>query len=957
MKSVMHTFFRICVYLAIVVGCWLPVSSYTQQNVSYASLTKDCLSITWPHEESDLQPDDTLHFGRLQNGLRYVLMRNAEPKDRVGLYLNVQAGSLYEDDSQQGLAHFLEHMLFNGTTHYPPGKLIKYFQSIGMGFGGDTNAYTGYDETVYNLLLPSASEKALDEGFLVLADYARGALLLEEEVNRERGVILAEKRARDTAASRVRKEQLAFDFSGTKISKRNPIGKEEVIKTADAALLRSFYDTWYRPENIVVVAVGDMDVTQAEALLKKHFAPLQGTPHQITCPELGNVAKKGKDTFYLYEPELGYTELSIGTVYNIQPHADTRAWEKLQLQEYIAVSILNNRLEKISRKAGSPFTEANVYKGIFSGQFAYINLVVQTGKDTWQESMALLKNSLEEMLSQGTSQAELDRVKKELTAHLKKQVQTAETRDSRALAKDIIRKINSNEVMLSPEQELELYLPMLENMTLDQVDRAMQAIWGRERRLYEVVGTADLRDKEQSPEDIILKSVEHPVAVDGFTWKDDHSVKFPYLEINTPPAAIVSREFDKDIKVQRVTLDNNVVLQIKSTPFQKNQVNVAIHFGHGKAGEPEPGMAMVAEPFVLESGVGRLTAEQLKEALAGTNIEYRFNVRPESFVYTGSCLNSELEQLLQLLYTALHDPGFRDNAWKTTQQRLGQLYDRLESSVEGMMQIKGETFLEGGGRLYGLAEHQQVASLSMEQVVSWLETAFQSAPLEINIVGDVDEEQAITLVRKYFAGHERKPAKSSPAHQVSFPTGKQENITVHSSIDKALVTVAWKTNDFWDISRTRRLNILASVLDDRLRMTIREELGATYSPVVYNRSSRVYPGYGVLRAQLIVASGQAETIAEIVKRVAKELTNTSIPESELHRALEPTLTSIRDYKRDNRYWLDSVLSLATRHPEQLQWPLSILPDFQSISVDDIRQIALEYLQPEKAAMVIISSPQ
>ena len=185
-----------------------------------------CISTGWPHEGSDLAPDPSLRFGRLDNGLRYVLLANREPRDRVALYLNVQAGSLHETDDQRGVAHYLEHMLFNGTTHYPPGTLVEYFQSIGMGFGADTNAHTSFDETVYNLLLPSGKPEVLAEGLKVLADYARGGLLRETEVERERGIILAEKRSRDSAESRVGKEQLRFDFAGTLVAERDPIGTE-----------------------------------------------------------------------------------------------------------------------------------------------------------------------------------------------------------------------------------------------------------------------------------------------------------------------------------------------------------------------------------------------------------------------------------------------------------------------------------------------------------------------------------------------------------------------------------------------------------------------------------------------------------------------------------------------------------------------------------------------------------
>ena len=202
--------------------------------------------------------------------LRYVLKQNKEPKNRVAMYLNVQAGSLQETEEQRGVAHYLEHMLFNGTTHYPPGTLVEYFQGIGMDFGADTNAHTSYDETVYQLILPDGREKTLAEGYQVLVDYAQGALLLEKEVERERGIIFSEKRTRDSAEARAQKSQMQFDFAGSLIAKRDPIGLDAVLQHADAKLLRSYYERWYRPDNMFVIVVGDFEKGMAEEQLRRH---------------------------------------------------------------------------------------------------------------------------------------------------------------------------------------------------------------------------------------------------------------------------------------------------------------------------------------------------------------------------------------------------------------------------------------------------------------------------------------------------------------------------------------------------------------------------------------------------------------------------------------------------------------------------------------------------------------
>lgn len=204
------------------------------------SVAEDCFFPVWAHEKSDLQPDPSLVFGRLNNGFRYVLKKNQEPRNRVAIYLDIQAGSLNETDTERGYAHFLEHMVFNGSVNFPPGKLVEYFQSIGMSFGGDINAHTSFNETVYDVILPSGGREDIEQGLLVLSDYARGALLLEEEVERELGVILAEKRSRDSAGYRSQVKELEFSMQGTLLSKRMPIGTVETLQKTDRAALKNF---------------------------------------------------------------------------------------------------------------------------------------------------------------------------------------------------------------------------------------------------------------------------------------------------------------------------------------------------------------------------------------------------------------------------------------------------------------------------------------------------------------------------------------------------------------------------------------------------------------------------------------------------------------------------------------------------------------------------------------------
>jgi zinc protease len=913
-----------------------------------------CRAAGWPQDDSDLKPDPALVFGRLDNGLRYVLMANTEPKNRVALYLNIQSGSVHETDAQRGVAHFLEHMLFNGTTHYPPGTLVEYFQSLGMGFGGDTNAHTGFDETVYNLLLPANDAKTLGEGFKVLTDYARGALLLEQEVERERGIILAEKRSRDSAASRVSKRQLQFDFAGTLVAERDPIGVEEVLKTTDSGLLRTYYDRWYRPENMVVVVVGDIDPQNIEPLVRAAFSGLRGAGEPGPCPDWGRVREEGTDILLLPEPDLGYTGLALTTVFNTPPRPDTLEWERVQLRQYLAMALLANRLEQLEQRPNSPLAQPKASAGIFLRRFGSATLTTRTEAGRWREGLTLLHTTLTQALRDGFTEAELARGKREVAALLDKAVQTASTRDSRHLAEEIIRKLNDQEVILSPAQEMALYGPELDKMTLIEVNEALHQLWNRPRRLVEVVGMVD-RDLvdgqgEHKVREAYLANERQPPT----TWVEEASVPFPYL-VPPPVAGTTPLQVSHpDIGVEQYVLDGNVLLNVKPTDFQANQVLLSVQFGQGKQAETAGGLALVAEAVVKESGIGRLSREQLAQALAGTNVNLEFKVGPESFAFVGSCLRTEFEQLLQLLYHRLHDPAYRPEAFRRSRENLRRMYDQLAGSVEGVQQVQGMRFLAGASPEYGLAAWDQVERVDLAQVRDWLTPVFARAPLEINVVGDVDPQEVMRLVSRYLGAEQRQPSAVAPVQPIVFPAGQERRLHASSAIDRALLTVAWKTDDFWDIDRTRRLNLLASVLDDRLRVKIREELGATYAPQVISMPSRGHAGFGLLQSNLIVAPEQAAPLAQVIRQVAASLGDQGVSEEELRRALEPTLTSIKDIKRNNRYWMESVLMLSSRHPQQLQWPLSISEGFAAIRAEELTTLARQYIRPEQAATVIVS---
>ncbi len=911
-----------------------------------------CFSTKWPHEMSDLKPDPRLIFGRLPNGFRYVLMNNHEPKHRVGMYLDVQSGSLNEKANQQGIAHFLEHMAFDGSTHFKPGELIDYFQSLGMSFGGDTNAQTGYKSTIYNLILPDGSKKEIEKGLLVFSDYAMGALLLPKQIDKERKVILSEKRTRDSAGYRTMVATSAFTFKGTRFPERFPIGKADIIERANRKVLESYYHAWYRPDDMILVMVGDFDPVQVEPLIKAHFASFKGRGVRPVCPDLGKVNHTGLAAFYHYEPEMGSTKVSLETVWNEPEKNDSLALEIYYLKQDLASAIINHRLEKLKEDPNTPFTNSGYGMGITFRRIGYGVIEATSAPEKWKPSLTVIEHVLRQALDYGFSKDELERVKKEYKASLESAALTASTRNSLDFANEIIQDLNGNSVFQSAAQQKEIFEPIIDSITLQDVDKAFSQVWAHGNRLIKVTGNAKINEKTP---DSVIETVYKNAEKEGVQHESaEKKLVFPYLKSGTQNVEPVSDSQIPAIGAERLVFADGLVLNLKKTDFKKNVISIRIDFGQGKLTEPIPGLALLTQSVINHSGTGHLTESQLDRVLTGSTVDVNFEIHQESFSWEGSAVTKYTKLLFQVLQTMMEDPGIRAEAYQRSMDSIKQMYDNLERNINGGIALHVSRFLAGGYPHAGLPPWREFARLTLSDVTNWMLPIISSSPLEVSVVGDFNRDQVVSLVEKYLAGSKvRKASSEREGKKLSFPMGKQATFSVNSSINKAIVTIAWPTADFWNIKRTRRLNILASIFTDRLRKEVREKLGASYSPEVFNDSSRVFPGYGLIQAMIVVDPAHIDQIRDVVLHIGDELLKDGCTADELERAKAPTLTSIKDMVRTNRYWLDTVLALSKRHAQQLKWPTTILDDFASITTQEIDALAKEYLVRSRAAVAVV----
>jgi len=916
----------------------------------------------WPHEKCDLTPDPALTFGTLPNGLRYVLMENPRPEGRISMHLNVQAGSFHETEDQKGLAHFLEHMLFNGSEHFEPGELVRYFQRIGMKFGPDANARTGFFSTVYDVLLPGNSAKSVEEGLLVLWDYAAGALLLPGEIDRERKVVLAEKRTRDSVSYRTFVETLEFELPGTRLADRMPIGEASVLETAGRPRMKAYYDAWYRPEKIVLVLAGDFETEAVVPLIENRFSDMTARAPAVPEPPPKSFHHAGVKPFYHHEPEAGNTRLDIEVVVPVGFRPDSFSFQKQQLLWDLSHRIVQNRLDALLKRPDTPFTSASVGAGIYLNAAAYAAISAECRPEEWERSLAVIERTIRKALEHGFTPTEIDRVKKDYLASLDNAVKAADTRDSTDLARSIIRHLNADRVFQSPVQERDLYGPVIRKAGAEDLHGALKEAWKPDHRLVLVTGNAEIGSERADAESLIREVYEKSGKTPVPPPVETGAVVFPYLDPPETPGRIVAENRIEDLDILQVDFDNGLRLNIKPTDFRANSVIARLSFGPGQAAEPpdKPGLAHLAEAVVNESGLGRLDKDQLERALAGKETSVSFGVSEDGFYFQGRAAADELPLLFQLLHAHLADPAFRERAYALSMERFRQRHLALSRTVDGAILLEGKRFLAGGDPRFGLPPMADFETLTLSDARTWLTPYLHGRRPELSLVGDLDPSKAIKLAGTYLGGLSRPPGTEPdppakrPKGLPDFPEGGVLKTTVDTEIPKGLVIVAYPTDDIWEIHRTRRLSALASVFDDRLRETIREELGATYSPVAYNDPSRAYDGYGVFQALVHLAPEEAGPVIDAVKTISADIREKGVSEDEVRRAVDPTITSIKDMRRENRYWLSTVLDGSREHPEQIEWSRTIVEDYAAITPEEVHRMARRYLENARAATVIVT---
>ena len=904
---------------------------------------------------SDLIPDPAARFGTLPNGFRYVIYPNHEPKGRASLRLLVIAGSLQETEDQRGLAHFLEHMAFNGGTHFKPGTLVEFFQRMGMSFGGDTNASTSFDRTLYQLELPDTREATLAEGLSVLADDAGGLLLAPDMIEKERGIILSEKRTRDSVGYRIFVSQFETTLGTTLLPRRLPIGLADVIEQAKRDRFADFWNTWYRPERMVAVVVGDIDPAAVERQVAAAFSAVTARAPARPGPDFGAIATfTGVRTHYHAEPEAPSTTVSLSSVTPYAHEADNAANRLKDLPRDLALAILNRRFSELAKKEGAPFSQAgaNVSEEFDFVREADVDLTCKPGQ--WAAALAVGEQELRRALEHGFSAAELKEVVATYTNALEQAVKTASTRHSGALADEIAEGVLHREVFTTPAADLALFGPALAKITPADCQAALRTAFNVPGRYVLVAGNAAIAGDANAA---IAAAYTHSQAVAVQPLAAVTDLAWAYTDFG-PAGRVAKREHVADLDLDLVTFANGVRLNFKKTDFEAGRIRVSVRVGSGMITEPaaERGLVGLAGGTFDAGGLGRHSADDLRRILAGKNAGISFRPGTDALDFVGATTRDDLLLELQLLAAKLTDPGYRPEALRQARKGIEQLYLSFDHTPNGPFATEVANLLASGDPRFGLPAKEVLMARTLDEVRAWLAPQLGQGPIELAIVGDLDPDATIAAVARTLGAlppRQPKPALDDLRH-VAFPAQPfTKDYTIVSEIPKGIVRLYWPTADGFDIKRARRLNLLASVLNDRLRVKVREELGGTYSPQAASNASDIFPGYGYVLANIDVAPPTARKITDLVLAIGDDLAKNGVTADELIRAKQPILTAIKESLRNNGYWLGAVLARAQEKPDTLDWCRSRVVDFESITTAELSALAKAYLGREHASRATV----
>lgn len=901
--------------------------------------------------------DPDVRIGTLSNGIRYYIRKNQKPEDRAELRLVLKAGAMQEDDDQKGLAHFVEHMAFNGTKNFEKNELVDYLESVGMRFGPDLNAYTSFDETVYMLQARTDSMEYLNKGLLILQDWASGLTFDSTEIDKERGVVESERRSSLSPDQRMMYKYLPIVYKGSRYTERLPIGTSEVINNADYATVKRFYTDWYRPDLMAIVAVGDFDIEAMETKIKKQFSTIIKVNNPRPLIAHGVPMHKETRIAVIGDPEASFTRVQLQYKHprvSNQSQTDFRQ----SLVHSIYNRMLSSRLDELSKKATPPFTFG--YSG-YSRDFG--NIDAYEGYAFTAEGGALLglQTLLEEnkrVLLHGFSLSELERQKTELLKRMERGVKEKDKTESRNFASSYVYNFLNNNPIPSIDQRLTLYQKYLPTITLTEVNQLAQKWITDENRV--VIITGPEKEETTLPTESEVREVLTAVEKTNLIPYVDQVSDAPLLDKKLAPTTIASEKQLEAIDATEIILANGVKIILKKTDFKNDQIifDAFSPGGHSLYPDSDYQSASAATTIIRESGISEFSNIELEKKLVGKKVGVSPYIGEMFEGISGGASPEDLETMFKLIYLSFTAPRADSIAFQSHLAKQKSIFANLMSNPQYYFidQATRTKFGDNPRRIWPTAE--ELDALDFARVHAIYKDRFADASdFTFVFVGNFEIEMMKKMVAIYLGNLPTLEREETYKDlNIDLKTGKIINEFQRGEAPKALVELTWHGDDFdLDAENMTIFNTLIGVLKIKMRESMREDKGGVYGVSVSGNPRRYPdPAYSIV----VSFNSEPEKVEELITTALADIADVKTngaTEKNLQKVKETSIQGRTKALKENSFWLSSIKNHYRAGKKDFKYvDLENYSELiNSVTTEQVQQAANQYFNEDNFIKIIM----
>lgn len=905
--------------------------------------------------------DKDVRIGKLDNGLTYYIRKNSLPANRADFYIAQKVGSIQEEENQRGLAHFLEHMCFNGTTHFPGDALKQYLERIGVKFGENLNAYTSIDETVYNISnVPVTTPGAIDSCLLILHDWSNDLTLDPKEIDKERGVINEEWRTRMSATQRFQEKMLPIMFEGTKYAHCFPIGTMDVIMNFKTQTLRDYYEKWYRPDLQGIVVVGDIDLDAIEAQIKKMFSDIPAQPNAVKREYYPVNDNKEPIVLIHQDKEQPNIQAIIFNKHEATPD-DQKDNMGYLVQDYatnLITKMLNARLNELAQTAIPPYIYAGSYDGNFfvaKTKDAFTGIVV-CKEDAIENGIITLLRETERARQFGFTETEYNRARAEYLRQLESAYNERDKRKNEEYVNEYVRHFLDNEPIPGIENEYTIINQIAPAIPVTVLNQIMQELVTDSNQVVAIL--APQKEGLKMPTEDDIKQILKDIKAEKLAAYVDKVSDEPLMKEAPKGGKIVSEKTDDLFDATLLTLSNGVKVIIKKTDFKADEIRMkGVSLGGSSLFPTSEIININGLDAVGVGGLGNFSAVDLEKVLAGKKASVSYGIGDKTEAVNGSCSPKDFETMMQLTYLTFTAPRRDNDAFASYKSRNKAALQNMEMNPQVAFSdsVQAGMYMNHPRKVRVKAD--MIDQMDYDKILSMYNDRFKDASdFTFIFVGNVDVEQMKPLIQEYLGSLPTTNRKESFAdNKIGMRQGVYKNEFIRKQeTTKASNFVLLSGNCKYDLKNNILLDMTSQILDLVYTAKVREDEGGTYGVYVGNQLIKYPKEKAIIQIIFDTAPEKREKLMKIIFAELENITKIGPSEVDLNKVKEFMLKKHTENLKENRYWLNSI-------DEYLFTGMNPIKDFaqvvSSITIKDIQKFADDLFKQKNEIEVSMISPE